>query len=260
MTDTFRTFNYTGRSRIKKDSIRIDLEKEEEELISGLEIQLDTDKVESTHKEAQVILEGRYLTEYERFELGKVSDLDSYYELEFENPIYAESLIFRLIVVGLDGRILAQADKIRPKKEETQDILKVDLLDLGRKAVWEVQYRGRRGAPVLVLNSSIPGIKNALKKDSDFRLSILPNALRDILFQLSFVEDIEDPDDASVEWHQEWLTFSEEVLNVEPPESLDYDGSNNRREELETWINDNIATLGSTLSSEWRKTTRGWGQ
>lgn len=260
MTDTFRTFNYTGRSRIKKDSIRIDLEKEDEELISGLEIGLDTDKIESSNENAKVILEGRYLTEYERFELGKIANLESYYDLEFENPIYAESLIFRLIVVGPEGRILAQADQIRPTKEETEDILKVDLIDMGRKTTWEVRYRGRRGAPVLVLNSSIPGIKNVIKRNPEFRLSVLPNAFRNILFHLCFVEDIEDPDDASVEWHQDWLTFSKEVLNVESPDSLEYDGSNNRKDELESWIDQNIENLGSTLSSEWQKTSRGWGQ
>lgn len=259
MSNTFRTFNYTGRSRIKKDSIEIKLKKEKNDLISGIEIKLDTEKVESDQKKAKAILEGHYLTEYERFELGKIKDLKAFYEFELDEPIYAESLIFRLMVVGPKGRILAQADQIRPTKEESEDILNVDLLDLGKKSIWEVQYRGRRGAPVLVLNNNIPGIRNALEKDSDFRLAVLPSAFRNILFRIAFIEDIEDPENVSVEWHNNWLKFSSEVLDIETPDSLKFDGSSSKKEDLERWIDRNVESLGENLSEEWSKSKKGWG-
>lgn len=255
-----RTYNYTDRSKIRKKSIEIDLNRDEEyDRIEGVELSLDPGEIEVDDEEALVVLEGRYRTEYVRKDLDPVSELQENYDLELDEPVYSESLRFRVIVVNSEGRILSQADEINPQEDEKERILRADIDDIGRRGIWEIQYKGRRGAPVLVLNKNAGIRRSNLENDPEFRLSVLPSAFRSILERMVFVEDIRNPEDPAVEWHEHWLVFTEKVLGKEKPEDMNWD-SNAEREELEKWIDDNVELFTELLSSDWNKVQQGWGE
>lgn len=248
-----RAFNYTDRSKINEKAVTIALESDEDK-IESFTISLDMEGI-SIAEGNEVFVEAYYRTEYERFSLGKASEISEETEFELGSIGYTENIKFRILAVEDGGRITALARSISPVSGQSKPLLPVEPRDLGRQ-VWEVQYRGEDGAPILAINQKIPSITDAAKNDAKFILGVYPSVLREVLFRLIFVEEIGDTTNVDIEWQEDWLRFTEEITGEERPESLDPDQEG--FPELEDWITDVVERFASKRHKHWKEIREGW--
>lgn len=215
-----RTFNYTGRKRIRREGISITLTRQNGRVVSFVVDRLDLDGLELP-SDAKVYVEAYYRTELKRFDFGTVGDRVSP-STDLTDMAYPENLKFRILVVNpLDGKLLAHADRIAPEEPaERRSILPVEFKDLDNE-IWRVEYEGDEGAPILCINNKIPNIQNIAKQDPQFLIYVYPAVVREILTHMVFIEGF----DQSVDWHRDWIRFSSS-LNVQCPKSLDPQDNN----------------------------------
>jgi hypothetical protein len=116
---------------------------------------------------------------------------------------------FRLIVVDpIDSRILASAEKVRPKSshEDTREpILPVETRDLGN-ILWKMNIQPDE-LPVLYLNKEFPNITDRFKTDKVFQILVLPQAVRMCLEHLIASDYDKNPDS----WQYKWIVFLKEL-------------------------------------------------
>lgn len=248
-----RAFNYTERSEINEKAVSITLENSEEK-IESFTVSLDMEDI-SISEGNKVFIEAYYRTEYERFELGEASEINEETTFEIGSIGYTENIKFRVLAVDGEGRITALARSISPARGRSKPLLPVDPRDLGRQ-IWEVRFEGEDGAPILAINQKIPSIKDAAKNDPKFILGVYPSVLREVLYRLIFVEEIDDTEDTDTEWHEDWLRFTEEITGNERPESLDAEEIG--FPELEGWINEVVELFASRRHKDWKEIRDGW--
>lgn len=249
-----RRFNYTGRKRIRRSSVVIDLRREGGEHPS-FSASLDLEGL-SLPSDSRVYVEAYHRTEYQRYDFGTLEDIRPREETTLERTAYVENLKFRVLVVDeTDGRglILASADQVKPVEEDIECILPVVFRDLGQQ-IWQVAYDGDEGAPILLLNSRIPGIESMARRDPQFLIYVYPSVTREVLTHMVFVDGIEDMTDPSLEWHARWLRFAARLLLGEtPPETLDIRDDGFDSEEAIDWIDRSVEGFCALHVKEWRQ-------
>lgn len=149
----------------------------------------------------------------ERFFWGTWADVanEPTRSFQFQGRVASQGLLGRLKLVAADGRLLGEADKLRPV--ERKGAGPRELLDIHRipleEEVWRVDYDPQQG-PRLLLNAELP---TEFEYSPVFRGLVFPTALREILQRLLR----EDPDDVADEegWQFLWLTFARRFLPFE---------------------------------------------
>src|SRR5690606_12234399 len=133
----------------------------------------------------------------------------------------------RLKVVEKDtGLILGYADKIDladgPQKGR-ETIFHVNAVDMNTREIWRVNFEANsEGIPVLEINKHIEGIRDIARSDSRFLALVYPAAIRIILERIVQHKNL-SRDGSS--WEAKWLVFTEDVLNISIPESVDDEDS-----------------------------------
>jgi hypothetical protein len=215
-----RTFNYTNRTRLLHQDVRIALKEHSGKFSFDAVLEL-TDYGLPT--EALVFLEAYRQTVWMRFEWGTVGALvepTNRVLSEFDSP---EDILFRVRITSPGtktdphGLLLAEADRVRLRSPDetadtTEPLLPVVPFDLGHE-LWRVDFDQR---PRLLLNR-LAGDYKQIGHHPAFVAAVYPAAMREILINILLVQkhrDFDDPDDPL----SRWLRFGIEVLAVgEPP-------------------------------------------
>jgi hypothetical protein len=237
-----RKLNFTGRKRIPKENIKIELNRENEK-IKSFDAQINTENLELP-KNSNVIVETYFKTELYRYSFGTIGKIEQPSSTDLSHIGFSENLRFRVIVTDDNGKILAMAERIRALNDtEKKSILPVMTKDIGNQ-LWQLDFPGNEEGPILILNSKIFGIENFAKNDPQFKLSVLPAVLREILTKMIFIDTIPDPEDITIDWHKTWLDFVNYTLKVEnQPKILDPHSDDFIPEDVEEWIDRVVENL-----------------
>lgn len=239
--------NYTGRQRLTRDRVSIRARESGDQVLldgtidlSGLEFPDD----------ARLVLEAYRRTSYERIDLGTASQLQSQVAERLSLFSSADSILFRVKVVGTGGadhgRLLAVADRLRPESTE-EGAGRSPLLpfessrDLGQE-LWKLVFY--EDGPTVLINVEVEDWK-ALARSRHFRGLVLPELARQIARWVAPQwEDAADADDHAA---GRWVQFFRS-LGVDTPEVSNGEGDNEgwadeaaamfarRNEFLGTWL------------------------
>jgi hypothetical protein len=240
-----RKFNYTGRKRIPRSKVNI-------EIVPGMngpttfEASIDLTGL-NLPKSADVFVEAYRRSFFKRFHFGTVSRITPPADRSLIDLDPRALAMFRVKVVeaASKGRILAVADKIIPRRAEEElankiCLLPVDFVDLGQ-SIWRLDLAG--DWPSLQLNIQIDNIREIARSDTHFLSLVYPEVVRQILHKIIVEEDHTDPETDPDEWMSQWLIFAS-LLGVKqlPPSG---DSEPILQDKLK-WIDDTVEAFGSS--------------
>jgi hypothetical protein len=214
-----RKFNFTGRKRIQRTRVRVDLRRDGDGQ-RCFDISLSLDGM-ALPAEAHVYVEAYHRTAYQRFDCGRVAGLripEDRRLLRFSETMRP---LFRVKVVDRSrgvGRILAAVDKVRAVggddlPADSQSLLFVEYDDLGN-AIWQLDLDG--DWPVLRLNRNADDIGLVASSDRRFLPLVYPEVFRQILVRVLLIDEHSDPycDD---DWPSLWLQLACSLPGVGSP-------------------------------------------
>lgn len=214
-----RKFNYTGRKKIKRSLVRVDLRRDADGY-RCFDIALSLDEMALPTK-AHVYVEAYHRTAYQRFDCGTLADLHIPQDRRLLRFSETQQPLFRVKVVDLSGglgRILAALDKVRPQSVDDlplggRSLLFVEYHDLGN-AVWQLDLDG--DWPVLKLNGNADEIGLVASSDKRFLPLVYPEVFRQILVRILLIDEHSDPycDD---DWPSLWLQLACSLPGVGRP-------------------------------------------
>ena len=214
-----RKFNYTGRKKIRRSDVRIDLLRDNENRRHfNLSLHLAELELPQT---AQVYVEAYHRSGYQRYNFGTVGELRIPADRTLGSISASVTPLFRVKVVdktGTHGRILAAVDKIRPASEDnrpadSRSLLFVEYDDLGN-TVWQLDLEG--DWPVLRLNRTVDEISLIASSDNRFLSLVYPEVLRQILTRILIVDEHTDPD-CDDDWPSLWLKLGATLPGMSVP-------------------------------------------
>lgn len=205
-----RKFNYTGRKKIKRSDVRIDLLREGNgKRYFNISLHLDDLALPSN---AHVHVEAYHRSGYQRYDYGTVGDRKVPPDRKLDNFSESAMPLFRVKVVDRttsQGRILASVDKVRPENVDelpagSQSLLFVEYDDLGNK-VWQLDLEG--DWPVLKLNQYVDEISLIASSDNRFLSLVYPEVFRQILKRIIIEDQHTDPE-CDDDWPSLWLQLA----------------------------------------------------
>ena len=214
-----RKFNYTGRKKIKRADVRIDLRRDEDEKrFFNAMLQLGD---MSLPPGAHVYLEAYHRSGYQRYDFGTVGDRRTPPDRKLSNFSESALPLFRVKVVDnstTHGRILASVDKIRAESIEdtpadSQSLLFVEYDDLGSK-IWQLDLDG--DWPLLKLNQRVDEISLVASSDNRFLSLVYPEVFRQILKRIVIEDEHTDPD-CDDDWPSLWLKLACSLPGISVP-------------------------------------------
>ena len=222
-----RRLNYTQRKRIQQQRISIELHETDADSPLTFSAELNLDGMGLPPDALVVVIANRDRVSM-RFDWGTVESPSPPRDCRLTE--IASNPSFRVMVLAPDGsgRLLALADRVKPKRGSTSSsLLWLQEEDLG-KEVWRLDFAD--GNPTMLVNKNIPGISAAVREDDTFRALVIPEALRAILTRALIVEEYDIEDDEG-SW-SEWIGFIRNFYDEEFPTTSD-DGDDTTRAE---WI------------------------
>ncbi|MDY6791749.1 MAG: hypothetical protein SWH54_10840 [Thermodesulfobacteriota bacterium] len=214
-----RKFNYTGRKKIKRSNIHVDIMRDGNgRRYFNTGIQLDDLELPTN---ARVYVEAYHRSGYQRFDFGTVGARKIPTNRNLRNISDAAVPLFRVKVVdkrASAGRILASVDKVRPENIDeipagSQSLLFVEYDDMGSK-IWQLDLEG--DWPVLKLNQHVEEISLVASSDSRFLSLVYPEVFRQILRRIVLEDQHTDPD-CDDDWPSLWLKLACFLPNVNMP-------------------------------------------
>lgn len=205
-----RKFNYTGRKKIRRSNVQIDLLRDNEgKRYFNIHLHLDDMTLPDN---AHIYVEAYHRSGYQRFDFGTVGEKKIPHDRGLQNFSDGAVPLFRVKVVdktSSHGRILASVDKIRPESVDnvpagSQSLLFVEYEDLGN-IIWQLDLDG--DWPVLRLNRKVEEISLIASSDSDFLSLVYPEAFRQILTRIILEDEHTDPD-CDDDWPSLWLKLA----------------------------------------------------
>lgn len=240
---SIRRLNFTGRKRLRQVDAQISLEPDQGDYRFHADLRLDGYDLPAN---ALVFVEAYRQTSWMRFSFGTVADIRAWDEPLLTEFGHAEGVLFRVRVTSTSsprGLLLAEADKLRPRRPEREDEDRFPLLPARPdESLGDEIYRlDFDDYPMLLVNQRV-GDWQALTQDKTFQSLVLPGVLRETLTRILHIEqyvEIDDPDD----WRSLWLRFASrlpgmnEGLREEEPERFD------------DWINDAVASFSKKFDT-----------
>ena len=223
-----RRFNYTQRRRIEQRRISIELHETDNGNPLTFSAELNLEGMGLPADALVVVIANRDRVT-RRFDWGTIADSTPPQDCRLTDILY--NPVFRVMVLAPDGsgRLLALADRIRPKRGSTDNsLLWLQEEDLG-KEVWRIDFAD--GNPTMLVNKNIPGISTAVREDEAFRALVIPEALRAILTRALIVEG-NDFDDDEGRWSP-WVGFVRNFYDEEFPTTSDENGDDMAKAE---WV------------------------
>ncbi|MBW1799887.1 MAG: hypothetical protein JRJ85_04075 [Deltaproteobacteria bacterium] len=214
-----RKFNYTGRQKIKRSNVKIDLMRNGEGTrFFNISIHLDElDLPDNAH----IYIEAYHRSGYQRFDFGSVGEKSIPSDRRLGNLSSSAIPLFRVKVVDrtfTHGRILASVDKIRPQSvdddpTDSQSLLFVEFEDLGN-VIWELDIEG--DWPTLRLNTRADEISLIASSDNRFLSLVYPEIVKQILTRVLLEDEHTDPD-CDDDWPSLWLKLASTLPGMDYP-------------------------------------------
>jgi hypothetical protein len=217
-----RKINFTGRKKIKRSSVRVDILRNSQAL-RVFTIHMDLSEM-GLDAEARVYVEAYHRTGYQRYDFGTVGKRQNPMDRRLSR--FSDSILplFRVKVVdrrSSHGRILAALDKIRPESVDNEPagshaLLFVEYDDLGSN-IWQLDLEG--DWPVLKLNQKVDEISLVAAADPGFLALVYPEVFRQVLTRILVEEAHADPD-CDDDWPSLWLQLARGLPGTgDPPSS-----------------------------------------
>jgi hypothetical protein len=213
-----RRFNYTGRTRLAHGAVSLRIV---EDTAGGApRFTADVSNLASLGLPvtASIVIEPYVRQSSMRFEFGSVGAVRIPVDTTLSEIDRGEVPLFRVKVVDTEqrpGRLLAMAAGVQPRDDddssERKPILPIKSADLGQQ-VWKVQV-DREQAPMLVINSRIPDLRQRLDEDALLRGAIFPGAIRETLRVMLTAEV-----DENQEWVEDWNDFAADLTGEALPD------------------------------------------
>lgn len=247
-----RTFNPTGRQKILRSEIQLNLEDTQGKRTYTLSIDLAALKSRSPLADAAAIFsEASSSMRFARYAHGTVGSPDFGGTCSLAKFGSMESVSFRIKIVNAAGKILALADHVKPAAPTESDGHRRSLLPVSVEPLEGLVFRldfDELGGPKLVLNEALESVSEhgikALSRGGAFTALVYPGVFRDILFRILIVErHTDDGEDDGPAWVRKWMGFAAR-LNSEPLPAFDEDYS----ERLE-WIEAAVSQFGRRLDA-----------
>jgi|OpeIllAssembly_1097287.scaffolds.fasta_scaffold179355_2 hypothetical protein len=216
-----RKFNYTGRKRIARSRVNIEIipaktgptSFEASINLSGLTLP----------KNAEIFIEAYRRSFFRRFAFGTVSQITPPKDRSLGDLDPRALAMFRIKVVESagKGRILAVADRIIPHRTEDEPankmcLLPVDFVDLGQ-SIWRLDLLS--DWPSLQLNIRIEDIREIARSNAHFLSLVYPEVVRQIFYKIVVEEDHTDSQTDPEDWMSQWLVFANLLGVKEVPPS-----------------------------------------
>jgi hypothetical protein len=226
-----RKINFTGRKKIKRTNVRVDILRDAEGR-RFFNLRLDLSDLSRLPTNAHIYAEAYHRTGYQRYDFGNLSNQKSMEDRWLNRFSDATIPLFRVKVVdrtSAHGRILASLDKIRPESVDNEpagshSLLFVEYDDLGNK-IWLLDLDG--DWPVLKLNQKVDEISLVASSDQRFFALVYPEVFRQILTKILIEDEHTDPD-CDDDWPSLWLKLACQLPGMDdPPDS---------KGDQETWI------------------------
>lgn len=238
-----RTFNYTGRQRIDRGRLAVDL-RDAADGVKSFDALVRLDGL-GFPPQARVYVEAYYRYVSMRFAFGSVAQLEAPPDRRLTLLRGTDVIRFRLKVVdesGARGRLLGIASGVATGNgsdpaPSRRTLLYVNPTDLGEE-IWRVQFDDEM--PVLEVNNRIEGIRELARGDRRFFSLVYPSVVRTVLSRILLVERYDDPEADRDDWRSLWLDFVCRTTGVaHPPVVTDGNGS----EQYEDWIVQAVAAF-----------------
>lgn len=208
-----RRFNYTGRRKLERSSIRILVHEAKGGSPQSFTAEVRIPADMNLDPQARVYVEAYIGASAMRFDFGTVAALSPPDDCLLTDIDEGAPVLFRVRVVDESqnvGRLLASANGIRPEGEEDgkhrKSLLPLRSCDLGEE-IWQLKYDSDAGFE-LAVNNRVPDIMERLKSDTTIMGMIYPDVVRQIARRI-WDADSAIPDDA--EWLADWKTWLEEL-------------------------------------------------
>jgi len=226
-----RKFNYTGRQKIKRSNVKIDLTRNGGGTrFFNISLHLDDlDLLDNAH----IYIEAYHRSGYQRFDFGSIGEKRIPSDRWLRNLSNSAIPLFRVKVVDrtfTHGRILASVDKIRPQsvdneQTDSQSLLFVEFDDLGN-LIWELDIDG--DWPTLRLNTKAEEISLVASSDNRFLPLVYPEIVKQILTRVLLKDEHTDPD-----CDDDWPSLCLKLASTLP--GMDYPPQTGKAEQ-ERWI------------------------
>ena len=223
---TISRINFTGRKRINQTDTEIRLLTDGNNSLGfWADINLENYSLPAN---AKVYVEAHRETTWMRFSFGTVSDISTGNINKLSEFNADEGIRFRVKVISCDepfNLLLAEADKIKPRKldqddEEKESLLPVRPDDNLGSLIWQIELRD---SPIILINSKLENWR-AVVTDPVFASLSLPSILRQILLKILLLDCDYDINDQE-EWTTKWLLFAKSLPGTKevPPKDEDED-------------------------------------
>jgi hypothetical protein len=205
-----RKFNYTGRKKIRRSDVSIDLLRDEDgRRFFNIRLRLADMELPAS---ARVYVEAYHRSGYQRFDFGTAQTMRIPPDRRLDGISESVTPLFRVKVVdktAAHGRILASVDKVRPASVDLQPadsraLLFVEYDDLGNW-IWQLDLDG--DWPVLKLNQDVDEISQIAVSDNRFSALVYPEVFRQILTRILIEDEHTDPE-CDDDWPSLWLKLA----------------------------------------------------
>jgi hypothetical protein len=238
-----RRFNYTGRKKINREDALVRIERREGGITFDVDLRLTDYKLDKVTPAPRVYVEAYRgaSTVWKRFDFGRIGMIQPPEDRSLNEFGVPEGILFRVKISAgegeIAGRLLAEADKIRPRLPDEQEQYGEPLIqhmaadDIGDE-VWRVDFTGEM--PLLKINSRVPMGVDQFLIDTQHRAVFAPAVMRQVLTRILVIErDTGDEDDDS-DWRQRWTRFASQLVTSEYPGTVEDDNGNLTT--IEEWI------------------------
>lgn len=236
---SIRRINSTGRKKIKRQDVQFFVQPGEDGVLTfDAKINLHSYRLPA---DAQVFVEAQRKMTRMRFAHGTVSSIRPESSKRLTEFAEREGIQFYVKVTAAEnaGMLLAVADQIPVTDDQEQPQNRKALLppmpaDLNQE-LWQVDLSQPNG-PMLLINRRV-GDWKAFAASPIFRSLVYPAAMRQILWHIYKIEEVNDLEDTST-WASNWLSFSSSLPGVEQPPL-----SSNDDEDWGEWISSAVSAF-----------------
>jgi hypothetical protein len=238
-----RTFNYTGRHHLTREHASVRVYRKEDGIRwFDADLRLNTLPLPPT---AHVFVEAYFERAYRRFDYGVVGSIRPPDDRSLGDIDYGQRIQFRIKVVDERGKLLANADGVRPSAPEQagagrEPLLPVDPRDDMGQEVWRLRIN--TDGPSLEVNGGIEDVMALFRNNPTVTSLIYPQVLRNILAMLLMKDPIPEYEDG---WEKRWLDFGALCSGAPHPDL----GPNADVQEVEAWIDSVVSAFSTRLRS-----------
>lgn len=208
-----RTFNYTKRKKIPKESVSLTLHKVGDMTHFNAVLKIADLGFQPN---AKVFVEAYYGPTFSRFDFGNVSHIIHPENTDItELTKVSDRVLFRVRIVEENkGLILgfANISTADNDKKSRAAIFYVNAVPMDTYEIWRMNFdTDGEGTPVLEINNAIDGIRDMARSDPKFLALVFPAAVRIVLSRIAEENSFDREGDS---WMSKWIVFTQDVLGV----------------------------------------------